>query len=104
MSGGSYEGQKFDELVTQNIVTNNVKVKEMGKFFTGINMSAENFNGQVSGVNLEHSRMTDLRNELYVDIIKKKNELEDAMLKKVLEQNEIPKFSYDAYYSDRYDF
>ena len=104
MSGGSYEGQKFDELVTQNIVTNNLKVKEMGKFLTGINMSAENFNGQVSGVNLEHSRMTDLRNELYVDIIKKKNELEDAMLKKVLEQNEIPKFSYDAYYSDRYDF
>ena len=104
MSGGSSEGQKFDELVTQNIVTNSLKVKEMGKFFTGINMSAVNFNGQVSGINLEHSRMSDMRNELYIDIIKKKDELEDAMLKKVLEENDIPKFSYDAYYSDRYDF
>ena len=103
MSGGSSEGQKFDELVTQNIVTNNLKVKEMGKFFTGINMSAENFNGTVTGINLEHARLADMRNELYTDIIKKKDELEDAMLKKVLEQNEIPNFSYDAYYSDRYD-
>ena len=103
MSGGSNEGQTFDELVTQNIVTNNLKVNEMGKFFTGINMSAVNFNGQVSGINLEHSRMSNMRNELYIDIIKKKDELEDAMLKKVLEQNDIPKFSYDAYYSDRYE-
>ena len=101
MSGGSNEGQQFDELVTQNIVTNNLKIGEMQKFLTGINMRAENFNGQISGINLEHTRMSDMRNELYADIIQKKCTLEDEMMAKVVQASDNPEFSYDAYYSDR---
>ena len=101
MSGGSSEGQKFDELVTQNIVTNNLKVAELEKLFVGINMRAENYNGHISGVNLEHARMSSIRNELYLDIIKKKSDLEDEMIRKVVEASDHPEFSYDAYYSDR---
>ena len=101
MSGGSNEGQKFDELVTQNIVTNNLKVAELDKFFVGINMRAENYNGQITGINIEHARMSQLRTELYADIIQKKCALEDQMLQQVVESNENPEFSFDAYYSDR---
>ena len=102
MSGGSNEGQEFDELVTQNIVTNSLKVAELEKFFVGINMRAENYNGHVSGVNLEHARMSSMRNELYLDIIKKKSDLEDQMMKQVVASSDNPEFSFDAYYSDRY--
>ena len=101
MSGGSSEGQAFDELVTQNIVTNSLKVAELEKLFVGINMRAVNYNGQVSGINLEHSRMFSIRNEFYLDIIKKKSDLEDEMIKKVVEASDHPEFSFDAYYSDR---
>ena len=101
MSGGSNEGQKFDELVTQNIVTNNLKVAELEKLFVGINMRAENYNGQVTGINLEHARMSQLRTELYHDIIQKKCALEDQMLEQVVQSSENPEFSFDAYYSDR---
>ena len=101
MSGGSNEGQTFDELVTQNIVTNNLKVAELDKFFVGINMRAENYNGQITGINIEHARMSQLRTELYADIIQKKCALEDQMLQQVVESNENPEFSFDAYYSDR---
>ena len=39
------------------------------KFLTGINMSAENFNGQVSGVNLEHSRIIALSDMKLLNLI-----------------------------------
>ena len=100
LSGGSSEGQQFDELVTQNIVTNNLKVAEMKKFLTGINMRAENYNGQISGINLEHARMSDLRKELYADIIQKKSTLEET-LAKVVQDSDNQEFSFDAYYSER---
>ena len=101
MSGGSSQGQTFDELVTKNMVVNNLKVADLNKFLTGINMRAQNFNNQVTGINLEHARMSDMRNEVYSDIIQKKCDLEDEMMKSVVASSDYPEFAYDAYYSDR---
>lgn len=101
MSGGGNESAKFNQLVTENIMAHNLNVHSLQKFFKGINMSARNLQGNIVGVNLEHRKMSDLRNQLYVNIIEKKNILEDEMLKAVIESSDCPEFSFDGFYSDR---
>ena len=98
MSGGASEGNQFDQLVNQNLLLNSISPKQMDGFTTGINMKARNYQGNMIGVNLEHQHMAKMRNELYTDVIQKKVELEDSMLRQVLE-NEVPEFSFDAFYS-----
>ena len=98
MSGDASEGNQFDKLVNQNLLLNSITPKQMDGFCTGINMKARNYQGNMIGVNLEHQRMAKLRNELYCEVIQKKVELEDSMLRQVLEI-EVPEFSFDAFYS-----
>ena len=98
MSGGSTEGNQFDQLVNQNLLLNNISPHQMNQFLVGVNMKSKNYQGNIIGVNLEHQHMAKLRNELYCDVIQKKVELEDSMLKQVLE-NEVPEFSVDGFYS-----
>ena len=98
MSGGASEGNQFDKLVNQNLLLNSITPKQMDGFCTGINMKARNYQGNMIVVNLEHQRMAKLRNELHCEVIQKKVELEDSMLRQVLE-NEVPEFSFDAFYS-----
>ena len=101
MSGGGNESAKFNQSVTENIVAHNLNVHSLQKFLKGINMSARNLQGNIVGINLEHRKMSDLRNQLYIDIIEKKNILEDEMLKAVIESSDCPEFSFDGFYSDR---
>ena len=101
MSGGSDKGQEFDDLLTRNIEINSLKVAEVNKLFVGINMRAENQNGHVSGINLESLKMSKLRNDLHSEIISKKNILEDQMLSRVMKENDVAEFSFDAQYSHR---
>ena len=103
MSGGASEGNQFDQLVNQNLLLNSISPKQMDGFTTGINMKARNYQGNMIGVNLEHQHMAKMRNELYTDVIQKKVELEDSMLRQVLE-NEVPEFSFDAFYSQSNNF
>ena len=101
MSGGSEKGHQFDDLLIRNIEINSLKTAEVNKMFTGLNMRAENHNGHVTGINLETSKMSKIRNNLHSEIIMKKNKLEDQMLSEVVEQDEMPEFSFDAQYSHR---
>ena len=100
MSGGSDEGVEFDHLVNQNMMLNAIQPAEMNNFLTGINMKASNYQGNVVGVNLLEKRMSNMRNQLYCDIIQKKNDLEEEMLKAVLDQEEMPTFAIDGFYSN----
>ena len=100
MSGGSDEGVEFDHLVNQNMMLNAIQPAEMNQFLTGINMKASNYQGNVVGVNLLEKRMSNMRNQLYCDIIQKKNDLEEEMLKAVLDQEEMPTFAIDGFYSN----
>ena len=99
MSGGATDANQFDELVERNLMLNNIKPAEMQKFTTGINMSGKNYQGNLTGINFLEKRLSSLRRDLYCDVIQKKNELEDEMLKQVLAQDCIPKFSADGFYS-----
>ena len=98
MSGGASEGNQFDHLVNENLLLTGITPKQMNSFCTGINMKARNYQGNMIGINMEHQHMSNLRKELYCDVIQKKVELEDSMLQQVLE-NEVPEFSTDAFYS-----
>ena len=98
MSGGSTDGNQFDQLVNRNLLLNNIKPAEMNKFLTGINMKATNYQGNVTGVNLLENRMSTMRNDLYCEVIERKVALEEQMLQEVLQQ-EISEFSTDGFYS-----
>ena len=98
MSGGASEGNQFDQLVNQNLLLNGITPNQMNNCLVGINMKAKNYQGYHLGVNLEHTHMAKMRNQLYCHVIQKKVELEDSMLKQVLE-NEVPDFSVDGFYS-----
>ena len=63
-------------------------------------MGGLNCNGTVVGIDLENTRMSNLRKQLHCEIIEKRDELEDQMLRRVLLENEIPSFSYDGFYTD----
>ena len=101
MSGGADQGQRFDELVNRSIELNNLKVHDVNKMLKQINMGGKNCNGTTVGIDLENSRMTSMRKQLHCEIINKRNELEDQMLKRVLESTDHPSFSYDGFYTDR---
>ena len=101
MSGDADQSAKFDQLVTENIFVHNMNVHGTQKMLQGINMRAKNLQGNVSGINLEHRKMSNLRNELYVDVIRKKSALEDEMLQKVIDASDCPEFAFDGFYSDR---
>ena len=101
MSGGADESAKFDHMVTENIMAHNMNVHSTQKFLQGMNMRSKNLQGTVVGINLEHRKMSDLRNQLYIDIIKRKDALEDEMLEKVVNASDCPFFSFDGFYSDR---
>ena len=94
MSGGATDGNQFDQLITRNLMVNNIKPSEMDKFLTGINMRCN-----VVGINLMKKRMSSMRNDLYCEVIEKKVALEDQMLREVLMQEDIPEFSCDGFYS-----
>ena len=99
MSGGADEGEQFDNLVNQNMMLNAIQPAQMNQFLTGINMKAENFQGNLVGVNLLEKRMSTMRNDLYCEIIQKRNDLEEQMLKTILAQEDMPEFSIDGFYS-----
>ena len=101
MSGGGNEAVKFDHLVTENIMAHNLNVHSTQKMLQGINMRAKNLQGTVSGINLEHRKMSEMRNQLYLDIIGRKSAIEDEMLQSVLNASDCPEFSFDGFYSDR---
>ena len=101
MSGGAEQGQRFDDLVNRSIELNNIKVHGMNKMLKQMNMGGRNCNGTLVGIDLENSRMTSMRKQLHCEIINKRNELEDQMLKRVLESTDHPSFSYDGFYTDR---
>ena len=101
MSGGGNESVKFDQLVTENIVAHNMNVHNTQKFLQGINMRAKNLQGTVSGINLEHRKMSELRNQLYTHIIDQNSAIEDEMLQAVIDGSDCPEFSFDGFYSDR---
>ena len=88
MSGNPEQSAKFDELVTENIFVHNMNVHGTQKMLQGINMRAKNLQGNISGINLEHRKMSKIRNQLYVDVIRKKSALEDEMLQKVIDASE----------------
>lgn len=100
MSGGAAEGRAFDELVNRNMHLNNLKPEEMNKFTTGINMKGKNYQGNLVGINLTEKRMATMRNDLYCEVIAKKVTLENQMLNQVLDQEGIPEFSFDGFYSN----
>ena len=101
MSGGGDEAVKFDHLVTDNLMAHNMNVHSTQKFLVGCNMRGKNLQGNVVGINLEHKKMSALRNQLYVDIIKRKCAIEDEMLQAVIDASDCPLLSFDAFYSDR---
>lgn len=101
MSGGADESAKFNDTVTQNVMAHNLNVHSLQKAFQGMNLRGKNLQGNVVGINLEHSKMSELRNQLYIDIIRRKNVLEDEMLQKVIDSSDCPEFSFDGFYSDR---
>ena len=100
MSGDGNQAAKFDRLVMENITVHNLNLHSTQKFLQGINMRSKNLQDNVSGINLEKPRMTALRNQLYIDIIKRKSALEDKMLAAVLDSSECPEFAFDGFYSD----
>ena len=100
MSGGAAEANEFDELVNRNMMINCIKPTEMNKFLTGINMKCKNYQGNVVGVNLTEKRMASMRNDLYCEVIQKRNTLENEMMAAVLDQDENPVFSIDGFYSN----
>ena len=77
MSGGN-EAVKFNHLVTENIINNLHIINKFGA-----------------------QKMSSLRNQLYVDIIKRKCAIDDEMLQAVIDASECPLLSFDAFYSDR---
>ena len=101
MSGGAEQGQRFDELVNRSIELNNLKVHDVNKMLKQMNMGGKNCNGTTVGIDLENVRMSNMRKQLHCEIISKRVELEDQMLKRVLESTDIPSFSYDGFYTDR---
>ena len=100
MSGGAEKGQQFDDLVNRSIELNNLKVHDMNKMLTQINMRGRNCNGNVVGIDLENKRMSTMRKQLHCEIIDKRIELEDQMLRTVLDSDEHPSFSFDGFYTD----
>ena len=100
MSGGADRGQQFDDLVNRSIEFNNIKVHDMNKMLKQINMAGRNCNGTLVGIDLENARMSNMRKQLHCEIINKRVELEDQMLRKVIESNDIPSFSFDGFYTD----
>ena len=78
----------------------NLKVHDVNKMFKQMNMGGRNCNGTVVGIDLENNRMSNIRNQLHCEIIQKRNELENQMLRRVIEENDIPSFAYDGFYSD----
>ena len=100
MSGGASESAKFDQLVTENILVHNLNVHNTQKFLQGINMRAKNLQGTVTGINLEKPKMTARRNQLYIDVINRKSEIENEMLAAVLNSSDCPEFAFDGFYSD----
>ena len=101
MSGGADESAKFNQSVTENIMVHNLNVHSVQKMFQGMNLRGKNLQGNVSGINLEHRKLSELRNQLYVDILCRKNAIEDEMLQKVIDSCDCPEFSFDGFYSDR---
>ena len=100
MSGGAERGQQFDDLVNRSIEFNNIKVHDMNKMLKQINMAGRNCNGTLVGIDLENARMSSMRKQLHIEIINKRVELEDQMLRRVIESSDIPSFSYDGFYTD----
>lgn len=94
MSGGAAQGQRFDDLVNRSVEFNNIKVHDMNKMLKQINMGGRNCNGTLVGIDLENERMSSMRKQLHCEIISKRVELEDQMLRRVLESTDHPKFSY----------
>ena len=86
--------------MNRSIEFNNLKVHDVNKMFKQMNMGGLNCNGTLVGIDLEHKRMSDLRKQLHCEIIQKRNELEDEMLRKVVNENEIPSFAFDGFYTD----
>ena len=101
MSGGVDESDRFNHMVTENIMAHNMNVHTTQKWLQGMNFRSKNLQGNICGINLEHRKMSDLRNQLYIDVIKRKNAIEDEMLQAVLNQSDCPFFSFDGFYSDR---
>ena len=95
------QGQRFDDLVNRSVEFNNIKVHDMNKMLKQINMGGRNCNGTLVGIDLENERMSSMRKQLHCEIISKRVELEDQMLRRVLESTDHPKFSYDGFYTDR---
>ena len=100
MSGGADRGQQFDDLVNRSIEFNNIKVHDMNKMLKQINMAGRNCNGTLVGIDLENSRMSSMRKQLHCEVINKRVELEDQMLRKVIESSDNPSFSFDGFYTD----
>ena len=100
MSGGADRGQQFDDLVNRSMELNNIKVHDMNKMLKQINMAGQNCNGTLVGIDLENSRMSTMRKQLHCEIINKRIELEDQMLRRVIESTDIPSFSFDGFYTD----
>ena len=65
-----------------------------------INMAGRNCNGTVVGIDLENARMSNLRKQLHCEILQVKNEIEDQMLRRVIDSEEIPSFAFDGFYTD----
>ena len=100
MSGDAHQAANFDQLVTENIMVHNLNVHSTQKFLKGINMCSKNLQGTVSGLNLEKPKMAALRNQLYVDIINRKSQIEEEMMEAVINSSDCPEFAFDAFYSD----
>ena len=67
--------------MNRSIEFNNLKVHDVNKMFKQMNMGGLNCNGTLVGIDLEHKRMSDLRKQLHCEIIEKRNELENQMLR-----------------------
>ena len=63
-------------------------------------MKGKNYQGNLVGINLTEKRMATMRNDLYCEVIAKKVTLENQMLNQVLDQEGIPEFSFDGFYSN----
>ena len=66
MSGGVDESDKFNDLVTESIMAHNMNVHTTQKWIQGMNFRSKNLQGNICGINLEHRKMSNLRNQLYI--------------------------------------
>ena len=86
--------------MNRSLELNNIKVHDAKKMLKQINMAGQNCNGTVVGIDLENARMSNLRKQLHCEILQLKNEIEDQMLRRVIDSEEIPGFAFDGFYTD----